>query len=263
MESIECEILAENDKKQEEILLAEKIMKEDNLSRYEKKKSQFMEGLSSSVRSKEEAFSQVAKFLSEYLNIPAVYIAVKKPVGETEALHYFSANPGQELMIGVKLSKPVEGDGDEAPVRQGLSFEAFKLPEVPEEEPVELEEGEEPPPPKPAPKAQPLIIDNTMRDMRCRFYGIPKLGAYAAIPLVLNSIEHDMGCILGPQPEPPAPSEDPEAPPPEPVEPWPLYVKNKAPVGVLIGMDTIGSYRLFTVTIALLIQKPPKYTYIY
>jgi hypothetical protein len=225
---------------------AERIMDDDNRARYEKRVAQFIESLPEVARSKENAFSQVCGFLSEYLNIPAVYVAVKKPVGESECLHYYSASKGQEKVVGIKLMKPADADGEEPPLRQGISFEAFKVPEVPEEEPVELEEGQEPPPPKPAPKAQPLIIENVMRENRCKFFGIPMLGSYAAIPLTLGSIEHDAGCILGPQPEPVPPSEDPEAPPPDPVEPLPLYIPNKIPVGILIGMDTIGAFRRFS-----------------
>lgn len=244
--SVECDVLAEQEKKQEEMSAAEKVIDDDNKARYEKRVSQFIESLQETSSSKEQAFSKVCGFLAEYLNIPSVYLAVKKTVGETECLHYYNSSPGQEKVIGVKMMKPADAEGDEAPIRQGLSFEAFKIPEVPEEEPVELEEGQEPPPPKPAPKAQPLIIENVMRDKRCKFFGIPMLGSYAAIPLILGSIEHDAGCILGPQPEPVPPSEDPEAPPPQPVEPLPLYVPNKIPIGILIGMDTIGAFRRFS-----------------
>jgi len=35
---------------------------------------------------------------------------------------------------GKKLTKIVSEEGDDAPIRQGISFDAFKLPEVPEEE---------------------------------------------------------------------------------------------------------------------------------
>ncbi len=56
------------------------------------------------------------------------------------------------------------------PQRTGASFEAFKVPEAPEEEEVELEEGEERPP-KPILVALPLIVENTMRDKRIKFFG--------------------------------------------------------------------------------------------
>lgn len=105
-------------------------MQEDAVLRQEKKLYQFIEALPNAGRTKEDAFAASTKFLSQYLDVPAVYIAVKKPVGESEALHYFSANPGQEHIIGKKLMKPAEAEGEEVPARQGISFEAFKLPEV-------------------------------------------------------------------------------------------------------------------------------------
>ena len=246
--STEADVAAEADLKEIEKALAAKTLLEDNASRQEKKLEQFIEGLPNISRTKQDAFDAVSEFLANYLNVPAVYIAVKKPVGESEALHYFSsAGSGQDMMIGKKLTKPGEPeDPENPPPRMGVSFEAFKIPEAPEEEPVEVEEGEEPPPPPPAPKATPLIVDNTMRDTRTKFFAIPKLGSYAALPFFLDSVEHDAGCVLGPQPEPVPPSDDPDAPPPEQPEPWPLYVPSKLSVGILIGMDTVGSYRRFS-----------------
>lgn len=134
-DSIEYDVLAEGEKAAQDKADVENTIQNDNILREEKKLISFIENLANSVKSKEEAFASVSKFISEYLNIPAVYIAIKKPVGDSEVLHYFSASPGQEFMVGKKLIKPAEAEGDEAPTRQGLSFEAFKLPEVPEEEP--------------------------------------------------------------------------------------------------------------------------------
>lgn len=248
--SASAEISAEAAVKAQEKAFVEKTLKDDAAARHEKKVAQFIEGLPNIATTKAVAYDNVTKFLSEYLNVPSVYIAEKRVVGESEALHYFSsAGSGDISMVGRKLMKPGEPeDPENPPPRQGLSFEAFKIPEAPEEEPVELEEGEEPPPPPPPPKASPLIVDNTMRDTRTKFFGIPKLGSYAAVPFFLNSVEHPEGCVLGPQPEPvePDPEADPEAPPPEQPEPWPLYVSSKVSLGILIGMDTVGSYRRFT-----------------
>lgn len=253
-EATEAVALAEENAKELEKEAVERTLAVDAAARHEKKLAQFVENLPNTVSTKEDAYDSVTKFLSEYLNVPAVYIAEKKTVkegeGENEVLHYFSsAGQGQDMMVGKKLAKPGEPeDPENPPPRVGLSFEAFKIPEVPESEEVELEEGEEPPPPPPPPKATPLIVDNCMRDTRTKFFAIPKLGSYAAVPFFLSSVEHDAGCVLGPQPEPVAPEEGAEegAPPPEQPEPWPLYVPAKIQQGVLIGMDTVGSYRRFS-----------------
>merc|ERR1711916_354459 len=118
----------------------EKTLAIDAAVRHEKKLAQFVENLPNTVTTKEEAFDAVSKFLSEYLDVPAVYVAVKKTVkegeGENEVLHYFSsAGKGQEIMVGKKLPKPGEPEDPENP---------------------------------PPPKATPLIVDNCMRDTRTK-----------------------------------------------------------------------------------------------
>eukprot|EP01037_Dinobryon_pediforme_P040965 gene40965-50429_t len=137
----------------------------------------------------------VVDFIESSLDIPAAYFAIKQVTGETETLYYLEASSTQQHVKGNKLVKVSGEEGEDAPIRQGISFDAFKLPEVPEEEaaPEEAEEGAEPKPPKPAPKMSPLIVENTMREKRCKFFGIPKLGAYVAVPFAFQSIDHENG----------------------------------------------------------------------
>ena len=190
----------------------------------------FINNLGITAQTKQDAMDQVTSFLAEYLSIPAVYIAVKRTVGETETLHYYSASAGQGHVIGKKIVKVVE-EGEEAPTRQGISFDAFKIPEPVEEEPPA--EGEENPnaPPKPAPRALPLVVDNVMREKRVKFLGIPKLGSYVAVPLSFPSLDHEAGCGAG--------SGEAGAP---------AFVQAKVPQALLLGMDSIGQYRSFKVT---------------
>ncbi|CAE7631440.1 unnamed protein product, partial [Symbiodinium microadriaticum] len=178
-------------------------------------------------KSKQEIMDRSTAFLAEYLNVPAVYVAVKKTSGETESLNYVSSNPGQEHVIGKKIIKQAE-DAEELPVRQGLSFDTFKLPDAPDEEEVELEEGQEPPP-KVIPKPSPIHIENVMRDPRIKFFGIPKLGAYASIPLEYQSLDHESGCVLQTNEE----------------TGQSAYVPTKVQQQLIIAMDTIGKYRRF------------------
>ena len=141
-----------------------------------------------------------------------------------------SANLSQEkYIVGKKLVKPAD-EGDEVPGRQGFLFEAFKIPDVPEETPEEVDEEGEAPPPKPAPVPVPLLIDNVMRDKRTNFFGIPKLGAFVAIPLSYQSIAHEAGC----QSSSPDSFEAP-------------FTMNKIPIQLIFCMDTIGKYRRFNV----------------
>lgn len=180
---------------------------------------------------RESVLNSSCDFLAKFLKIPAVYISVKQIAGEVEFLKYIGANSSQRnFVIGKKLSKANDADGEDLPQRQGLSFDAFKLPEVePEPEPEPDENGNLPPAREP-PKLQPLRINNVMRDKRVKFFGIPKLGAYAAIPFEMDSNYHDSGVKLG---------ESVDGQPPE-------FVNNKVKTQLLLSMDTIGNYRIFT-----------------
>ena len=201
--------------------------------------SEFMANLPKTCTSKQDAMNQVSSFIAEYLSTQGAYIAVKKAAGESEALYYYSASRGQEFVVGKKLMKPIE-EGDEVAPRQGLSFEAFKIPEVPEEEPPA--DGEEAAPPKPPPRAQPLVVENCMREKRCKFFGIPKLGSYLAVPLTYDSVDHVEGCVMGMSEPPAADPENPDAPP---VIAEAIFTANKIPVWIILGMDTVGEYRSF------------------
>jgi hypothetical protein len=195
----------------------------------EAKLKSFLESLFPLSQTKQDVMDRVTQFLTEYLSIPAAYVGVVRIQGETESINYYSANPGQEKCIGKKIIKQPE-DSEEIPPRLGLSFDVFKVPEVPELEEEELAEGEEPPP-RIIPKPSPLHIENVLRDPRVKFFGIPKLGAYAAIPLEYTSLDHENACQLQVEEETGE----------EKIIPQPISVK------LLIGMDTIGKYRRFTV----------------
>lgn len=211
----------------------------------QKELDDFVAGLTSVGATKQEATDAVTAFLSEYLKVPAVYVAEKRVAGESETLNYISANPTQAHVVGKKLKKPAEDiDPEEMPARQGCSFEAFKLPVV--EEPEEPEEGEDAPPPPPPPVAQPLIIDNVMRDTRVQFFGIPKLGSYVAVPFSYNSCDHAAGCQKA-EAAAPADAEPEEGAEPVAVsEPSSPYVKNGVSVQLIIASDTIGEFRRYS-----------------
>ena len=177
------------------------------------------------VTTKQDAMDQCTTFLADYLKVPASYVAVKKTVGEVESLNYLSANPGQEHVVGSKVIKQPE-DAEEVEPRSGLSFDAFKLPEVPEEEePEELPEGEEPPP-KVIPVPSPLIVDNVMRNEKVKFFGVPKLGAYGAVPFSYATIDHETGCEIK--------TND---------DGVPYYAENAVETPLIVAIDTIGKYR--------------------
>eukprot|EP00604_Paraphysomonas_vestita_P001390 CAMPEP_0174820474 /NCGR_PEP_ID=MMETSP1107-20130205/4321_1 /TAXON_ID=36770 /ORGANISM="Paraphysomonas vestita, Strain GFlagA" /LENGTH=346 /DNA_ID=CAMNT_0016035897 /DNA_START=92 /DNA_END=1129 /DNA_ORIENTATION=+ len=202
--------------------------KETKKREREAKLKSFLDSLLPLSKTKQDVMNRVTQFLTEYLNIPAAYIAIVKVTGETESLNYYGANPGQEHVLGKKIVKQPE-DSEEVPPRMGLSFDAFKLPEITEPEvEEELAEGEEPKP-KIIPKPSPIHIENVMRNSRIKFFGIPKLGAYVAIPLEYASLDHENGCQLQTNEETGEVS----------------YIPSSINVKLIIGMDTIGKYRRF------------------
>jgi len=180
-----------------------------------------------STRTKQDALDSVSSFVSDYFNIPTCSIAFKKPAGESEVLNYYSANPAMaSIVVGKKIQK-VEGEGDDLPPRQGISFDAFKLPEP---EPEEMDE-EGNPIPKPPPQMQPLIVDNVMREKRIKFFGIPKLGSYVAVPFTYKSVDHDAAVQVNP---------------PEEGQTEGTITMNKIDQSLIISIDSIGNFRRFS-----------------
>lgn len=215
----------------------------------------FISGLASTGSTKQEVMDSTTAFLAEYLHVPAVYIAVKRVAGENETLNYLSANPSQSHVVGKTLTKPPE-DAEDLPPRQGCSFEAFKLPPV--EEPEEPEDGEDAPPPPPPPVPQPLVIDNVMRDSRVKYFGIPKLGSFVAVPFEYKSCDHAAGlqkAEAAPPPEPAEGEEEGEAPPMVSEGEQSPWAKNLIPVQLIIGSDTISDFRRYSKGDIAIIQK--------
>lgn len=216
----------------------------------EDKLTSFLDGFAEAAATKKEAMDKATSFVAEYLGVPAAYLAIKKNINEQDTLVYVSASEGQDFVVGKKLNAP-SGEEEEGVTRQGCSFEAFKVPEAPEVEPPEDAPEDWAPPPPPGP--QPVVVENVMRDKRVKFYGIPKLGAYAAISLKFSSCDHVEGCVPYEAPPPTEeeapPAEDGEAPAAdaEPVAAVPKWQANKSLVyEYIIAMDTIGNYRTFT-----------------
>jgi len=194
---------------------------------YKQRLKSFTDSLAGLSSSKQDVMDRSTAFLVEYLKIPAAYVAVKKTSGEAETLNYYSANHSQRHVVGNKIVKTPD-DSEEVEPRSGLSFDTFKLPVVPDQEnEEELPEGQEPPP-KVIPEPQPLSVDNVMRNSRIKFFGVPKLGAYVAVPLSFQSVDHESGCEIK--------NDD---------DGVPFFSENTVVTSVLLGIDTIGKYRRF------------------
>jgi hypothetical protein len=217
--------------------------------KYEDTLKSFLHNMSGGFQSKQALMDAVTRFVADYLRIPASYIAIKRTVEEEDVLYYYSSN--QPHVVGQTLKKAEYGDDDDEPSeRLGVSFEAFVVPESEEEvePPEDAPEGWTPP----DPKLEPFVVDNVMRDRskRVKFFGVPRLGSYVAIPLKFQSSDHEDGCEL-------QETEEEEAV--EPVErqedddeavATPAITKSavysKRPVELLLCADTIGDYQSIT-----------------
>jgi len=91
---------------------------------------------------------------------------------EGRFVKYVCATDGDEIVLETYLTK-------------GVTFDAWEIPEDEEESSKDDEEdGEEKGPPEP----KPIHIPNVLRDQRIRFFrGIPRLGAFLAVPCKYSS----------------------------------------------------------------------------
>mmetsp|Transcript_30520 Transcript_30520/g.68438 ORF Transcript_30520/g.68438 Transcript_30520/m.68438 type:complete len:412 (-) Transcript_30520:288-1523(-) len=136
----------------------------------------------------------------------SAYIGVKQmseagPDGEPPSLPvitYIAGSEGSE--IEGQAMTGGDPENEEGPPPEGITFGLFKgtePPENPDADP-EGEEGE-------APLIYPteLIVPNVVRHQGMKFFGVPKIGAYLAVPIKYKSCLHADG-IGEPSGEPPA-----------------------------------------------------------
>ena len=253
---------------QEQQRIIDEIKREANEKKL--KYDSFIETTLSSHTTQQELMDSLCDFTASYLNVPASYIASRVLTEELDELSYIAANKSQTTTVmGNKLTKSIN-DYDETIPRQGVSFDAFIAP--PEEEAVE-EEDEENPTPKPPVKLPTITIENVMRNQRCKFFGIPKLGSLVVVPLSYESSDHEGGCLITTeipvQPEEEPTEDEPaveaetegkeegegeeeetdkpvvEKPAPEPVTTHTAVYQKRE---FILSVDTIGDYRLLNVS---------------
>merc|ERR1719387_381075 len=89
-------------------------------------------------------------------------------------------------MLNATLNDPGDGAADEegGGAGQGITFDAWKLVEDENAEPDE--DGN-----VPGPKAPDFVhVPNVIRQQRIKFFGIPKLGGYLAVPIAHKKYLH-------------------------------------------------------------------------
>ena len=124
-------------------------------------------------------------------------------------IQYIAADAASAGMIGQSLvEEPDEGDEEGGPKGKGVTFDVWKL--VEPEDPQPDEEGN-----VPGPKAPDFVhVPNVIRDARVKFFGVPKLGGYLAVPISTNSYLQPTVFDVEPTDEEPAdPDAEPDAEP--------------------------------------------------
>jgi len=164
----------------------------------------------------------------------STYIGRKETTaGETpvEQIQYIAASSNNQSLVGKTLAKPAgEGDEEGAAEGTGVTFDLWT--------PVEGEDAEgQPTSTMPDYKH----VENVIRDAKVSFFGIPKLGAYLAVPCKYESYLHPD--VFDPVPDDgAAPAEVPEGEEPPPPE----EKVNTMPVEIIVALDTMGQGRPFT-----------------
>ena len=72
---------------------------EDKANSRANKLTTFCETLGQTSKSKSDAMDAVTIFLASFLDVPSVYVALNKVVGESETLLYFSTNPENTIIL--------------------------------------------------------------------------------------------------------------------------------------------------------------------
>ena len=178
----------------------------------------------------------------------AVYLGVKESTACGRAhIRYLEATAGS-AMRGKLLPAPPEGEGAEAGTA-GITFRAFEEVEPPEERGGKEGEGEALP--LAARRPECVFVENTIRQRRpaLRFFGVPRLGQYLAVPFTLHKLLREDGAAEatpergggegGGAPDDAASEVEVEA------EAAPQPASRTIPVDYVLCMDTMGTGETF------------------
>eukprot|EP00903_Cladosiphon_okamuranus_P011859 g11140.t1 len=218
------------------------------------------EAAMSKALSHPEVYGTAIRLVKERLGASGVQLGRKVVVDGQEIVEFIAASEGREDMIGKELKGFKEGEDPEdgEAIEDGVTFNEGEL--VPDENEPELIPPEH------------VLIENVVRDPRVKFFGIPKLGAYLALPITYGTWLHPGGISNTPPPleddespeegeggqdeaeaaaaaeEASDPAEGGESDAAEkiPKAPASLFSKNEAPVQLVLCIDTMGQGRCFS-----------------
>eukprot|EP01138_Halocafeteria_seosinensis_P006331 gb/GECG01006472.1/.p1 GENE.gb/GECG01006472.1/~~gb/GECG01006472.1/.p1 ORF type:complete len:604 (+),score=175.96 gb/GECG01006472.1/:1-1812(+) len=111
--------------------------------------------------------------------------------GAQNRLRYVAATSGHEHLLDKWITE-----------KEGTTFKAWVMPEAAEGEEEEEEEEEEEAEedeggggkdkePKPEPELPTINVEDAVQDPNVKFFGIPKLGGFAAVPIRYNNLTHE------------------------------------------------------------------------
>ena len=142
-------------------------------------------------------YPSILELLKQATGATSCYIGIKGstaegPDGEPPlpTITWLAGTEGSD-MEGCSLTGLGEDADPEGPPAEGTSFDLFvgKEPPEPEEGAPEPEEGAEPGLIYP----EELVVPNVVRHPTMKFFGVPRLGAYAAVPIKYKSCLHADG----------------------------------------------------------------------
>eukprot|EP00752_Nemacystus_decipiens_P007983 g7132.t1 len=139
-----------------------------------------------------EVYTTALSLAKERLGASGVQLGRKVVVDGQEIVEFIAASEGREDMVGKELKGLKEGEDPEdgEAKEEGVTFNVWKKTEQPPlAEPVFDEEGELIPDENEPELVPPehVLVENVARDSRVKFFGIPKLGAYLAVPITYGS----------------------------------------------------------------------------
>lgn len=210
-------------------------------------------------------YNALLPLLTSRVGAVSVAVARKSSIRARPALVYLTA-----AEAGTTTAHPVEGRvllgpssedlADEDNDEEGVTFRLWRKTEKPppkpkpERTPEQAEDEEENAEEVELELIEPayVTVENVVRDTKVKCFGIPKLGAYLAVPVTYQTWLHPEGLTFE-VPEPPPDTTEPIEPvdgepvpePKAPVAMAPVFKKHTIPAQMCLCFDTMGVGRPF------------------
>jgi hypothetical protein len=152
-----------------------------------------LEYLLKSTKDITEVYPSFLELVKLATGATSAYIGVKGVRDATDeepalpVISFIAGSEGSNIEGSMLLGQPEDDPDAKA---EGVTFDLFVGTEPPEtDEPTEGDDGEEPGLIYP----EEVVVSNVVRDSRVKFFGVPSIGAYAAVPMKFKSCLHADG----------------------------------------------------------------------